>query len=126
MGLLGEHAFGVGVLSMDDLVGYACVMMTSFSILVNGILTGSITHSKRLRQGNPLFSYLFILYTKGPVTMLKQSALNNGLTGIIACQGTLYVNHLLFVDNSLIFCKTNSSSSQQLLDILHQYAKASG
>lgn len=36
------------------------------------------------------------------------------------------VNHLLFSNNSLIFCRANWESSQQLLSVLRQYALASG
>lgn len=36
------------------------------------------------------------------------------------------INHLLFVNDSLIFCKANSSESQKLLNLLENYAMALG
>lgn len=36
------------------------------------------------------------------------------------------INHLLFANNTLFFCRTNTSSVSTLLKILSQYEQASG
>lgn len=79
-----------------------------------------------MRQGDPLSSYHFLLCTKGLVNLLKNSAQDRSLKGIRVYKGAPFVNHLLFAYDSLIFCKTDSASSQHLLDVLNQYAKSSG
>lgn len=60
------------------------------------------------------------------MSLLQQVAHNHILGGIKVCRKAPSINHLLFIDDSLIFCKANNQSSHKLLDILDQYAKASG
>lgn len=103
-----------------------CVRLASFSVLVNGDPNGPIIPSRGLRQGGSLSPYLFLLCTKGLVSLLKNSDINNDLRGIKVCRHAPSVNHLLFTDDSLIFYKTNSFSSHQLLDILQKYVVALG
>lgn len=58
------------------------------------------------------------------MSLLNKAATTKDLKGIRVCRGAPFVNHLLFTDDSLIFCKAISSTSQKLLDILQVYAKA--
>lgn len=60
------------------------------------------------------------------MSLLNKAALTNGLKGIRVCRGVPIVNHLLFANDRLIFCKATSDASQKLLEILQVYAKASG
>lgn len=46
--------------------------------------------------------------------------------GICVCRGAPAINHLLFADDSLIFCKANDVTSNNLLMILNEYAQALG
>lgn len=103
-----------------------CVRTASFSILIDGSPKGPIVPSRGLRQGDPLSPYLFIICTEGLVSLLEKSALNGSLRGICICRGAPIINHLLFVDDSFIFCKANKAYSDALLSILHTYAHASG
>lgn len=103
-----------------------CVKTTSFSVLINGSSKGSILPSRGLYQGYPLLPYLFLLWTKGLVNLLNNVAQNRSLTGIKVCRGAPSVNHLLFTNNNLIFCKAGNVSSQQVLNLLNWYAQASG
>lgn len=103
-----------------------CVKSMSFSMFFDGVPKGPIVPSRGLRQGDPLFPYLFLLYTEGLVSLLNQSATGGGLRGIRVCKGAPMVNHLLFTNDILIFCKAMSTVSTQLLDTLQTYAKALG
>ena len=50
-----------------------CVFTPSFSVCINGKAYGNITPSRGLRQGDPLFPYLFLLCAKGFTSLLVRA-----------------------------------------------------
>ena len=44
----------------------------SVSVLINGSPTAQFCVEKSVRQGDPLSSYLFILYIDGPIVAIKE------------------------------------------------------
>lgn len=103
-----------------------CIKITTFFILVKGIPKGPIVPSRGLRQGDSLSPYLFFLCMEGLITLRKKLADDKCLEGVRVCQEAPMIYHLLFMDDSLIFCKENKEASQQLLALLNQYALALG
>lgn len=98
---------------------------TSFLALVNVVPKGPIVLSRGLRQGDPLSPYIFLLCTEGLANLLNWSLLDKSLMGIRVCSGALTINHLLSIEDSLIFYKANTETSNLLLNIL-EYAQALG
>lgn len=92
-----------------------------FSILLNGVLKGPIIQSRGLWQEDPLSPCIFLLCTVGLVNLLKKSTFDKCLEGVRVCRGAPMMKHLLFVDDSKIFCKANYETSQQLLILLKTY-----
>jgi len=75
--------------------------------LVNGAPTGFFQSSRGIRQGNPLAPLLFVVVMEALSRMLNESMLQGLLSGFsvgISDNEALVVNHLLFVDDTLIFC----------------------
>jgi hypothetical protein len=48
------------------------------------------------------------------------------LQGILVAPSAPSVNHLLFVDDSLLFFRANRESAQEVKDVLQFYCRASG
>ncbi|XP_041004081.1 uncharacterized protein LOC121249435 [Juglans microcarpa x Juglans regia] len=103
-----------------------CISTVSFSVLVNGLQIGPIFPSRGIRQGDPLSPYLFLLCTKGLTSLLKTAARNNTVRGLRVCGGAPEINHLLFADDSIIFCKADVSTTRNIQSIFDKYESASG
>ena len=92
-----------------------CISTVSFSILVNGSSSGYFQSSRGLRQGDPLSPYLFVMIMEAFSSLLR-SAVDGGF--VLACKARsrggegVKVSHLLFVDDTLVFC---GASKEQLL-----------
>lgn len=59
-----------------------CVRSNSFYMLINGVPKSPIVPSEGLRQENPLSPYIFLLCTKGLVTLLNQVTYDKNLMDI--------------------------------------------
>ncbi|CAN6541779.1 unnamed protein product [Malus baccata var. baccata] len=83
-----------------------CVSSASYSILMYGTPKGYILPQRGLRQGDPLSPYLFLLLKVTP----------HGMP----------ITHLLFADDSVLFCEMTVEEAQGVRDILNSYAVCSG
>ena len=81
-----------------------------FSILINGTSHGFFGSSRGLQQGDPLSPLLFVLVMEAVGRMLDKAVHEGRLLGfnVGASAGrSLIVSHLLFADDTLIFCDAN-------------------
>ncbi|KAL0011169.1 hypothetical protein SO802_006277 [Lithocarpus litseifolius] len=104
----------------------SCVTTPSFSILVNGKPHGMIQPSTRIRQGDPLSPYLFLLCAEGFTALLAKAKLEGRITGVSICRGAPRVTNLLFADDSLLFCQATPKEGEVVAEILQIYEQASG
>ena len=58
---------------------------------------------------------------EGLSSMLQKAKEQRLLYGILSCRGGIYISHLFFADDSLLFCQTKVKECQQLLNILGKY-----
>jgi hypothetical protein len=103
-----------------------CVRSVSYSVLINGKPHGCIRPSRGIRQGDPLSPYLFILCAEGLSTLLHQGEREGRITGLPIARGGTKISHLLFADDSLLFCRANFIEWGNVQVILDKYEKASG
>lgn len=79
-----------------------------------------------IRQGDPLSPFLFLLCTEGLYGLISKAAVNGDIRGYSLCRNIPRLTHLLFADDSLLFCKATNQECQKILDILDCYAQCSG
>ena len=103
-----------------------CITSVSYSVLINGVAHGNIHPSRGLRQGDPLSPSLFLLCAEGLSTLIHQAARKKLITGISITKGCPKVTHLLFADDSILFCKASLEECHLLRSILMEYEEASG
>ena len=83
-----------------------CLSMVSFSMLVNGSPPGFFRSSKGLRQGDPLSPYLFVLGMEVLSRLISGGGGGGFRFGGRTREG-LVVSHLLFADDTILFCDTD-------------------
>ena len=94
-----------------------CISTASFSVMVNGSPTGFFQSSRGLRQGDPLSPYLFVIGMEGLSCLLKQAVEGNFIYGYKLGDrdgGELVISHLLYADDTIIFCEANSEQLMYL------------
>ena len=103
-----------------------CVKTVSYSVLVNGEPCGTIFPTRGIRQGDPLSSFLFLLCMEGLNGLIKKADLQGDIHGYSLCRRGLKLTHLLFADDSLIFCRATLEECNKVMDLLKVYEEASG
>nr|XP_023911306.1 uncharacterized protein LOC112022914 [Quercus suber] len=103
-----------------------CVKTVTYTILVNGEPKGMITPSRGIRQGDPLSPFLFLLCTEGLNGLINKAAHQGNIKGYSLCRNSPHLTHLLFADDSLLFCKATIEECHRVLDILDVYGRCSG
>ncbi|XP_059451225.1 uncharacterized protein LOC132182030 [Corylus avellana] len=103
-----------------------CVKSANYEILINGNPTGRIYPSRGIRQGDPISPYLFLLCAKALSSLLSKAKRSGELAGAPTSKKGPRLNHLFFVDDSLLFCKATPFHWRKMAAILHSYEMASG
>lgn len=99
----------------------ACVMTTSYSLVVNGESTISFKPSRELRQGDLLSPYLFLLCMEAlSRKLIKKNEYSKNGVGISYAKNAIKIPVLFFADDCLIFCKASNSASTYIKSILEK------
>ncbi|KAL0361024.1 UNVERIFIED_CONTAM: putative mitochondrial protein [Sesamum radiatum] len=80
------------------------VSTVSYSFLLNGVRFGSLIPEMELHQGDPFSPYLFLICIEVLSNMIFQEETQGRLTGVVVSRSRPWVSHLLFADDTLIFC----------------------
>ena len=103
----------------------ATIHIATYSVLINREPKGYISPSRGLKQGDLLSPYLFLLCAEGLSSLIRKVVETKHLHGILSCKNGVCISHLLFADNSFIFCQATMEEGQHLLNILGRYEAAS-
>lgn len=102
-----------------------CITTASFSVVINGMVSGLIQPQRGLRQGCPLSPYLFILCAEVFSNLLMKAEEQKCIQGLRFGKD-LTISHLLFADDSLIFVRAAVEDCRHLKEIFECYGRASG
>ena len=87
---------------------FCCISTVRMALLVNGTPTDFFSTFRGLRQGDPLSPYLFVLIMEALSSLISRAVKNGFIRGFKATgrrgEG-VSVSHLLFVDDTLLFCE---------------------
>lgn len=104
----------------------SCVESVSYSFLINGAPQGSVKPSRGLRQGDPLSPHIFILCTEVLSALCNKGQADGSLPGVKVSRNSPSINHLLFADDTMFFCRSKASCVSALKHILVVYEAISG
>ena len=100
------------------------ICIATYLVLINGESKGFVTPTRGIKQGDPLSSYQFLFYVEGLSTMIRKVEGARHLQGVLSGNGGVHLSHLLFANDSFIFCQATMEECQRLLAILEQYEAA--
>ena len=102
------------------------ICTATYSVLINEKPKGFVTSTRGIKQVDPLSLYLFLLCAEGLSAMIRKVEEARNLQGVLFGNGGACLSHLLFANDSLIFCQATMEECQRLLAILEQYEATSG
>ncbi|XP_026384551.1 uncharacterized protein LOC113280112 [Papaver somniferum] len=102
------------------------ISTTSSVVLINGSPDKFFNPSRGLRQGDPLSPYLFIFCMEALSRTLSHAEDLGIISGVKICKNAPSINHLLFADDCMVFCKENPTEAKNLKDILNIFGDTSG
>uniref|UniRef100_A0A803PYY8 Reverse transcriptase domain-containing protein n=1 Tax=Cannabis sativa TaxID=3483 RepID=A0A803PYY8_CANSA len=105
---------------------FACISTATFQFNLNGKVVGNVIPSRGICQGDPLSPYLFLLCAEGFSSLLHQQERNKTLVGFKVARRAPAISHLLFADDSFLFCQASISSCNTIKDVLEVYERATG
>uniref|UniRef100_A0A803NFH1 Reverse transcriptase domain-containing protein n=1 Tax=Cannabis sativa TaxID=3483 RepID=A0A803NFH1_CANSA len=103
-----------------------CVKSASYKFVHGNFEVGPIVPSRGIRQGDPLSPYLFILCAEGLTALLRKYEQRGLIHGCKVANGAPRISHMLFADDSYLYCKANEVEARRIKEILYKFELASG
>lgn len=99
----------------------ACVTTVSYAILVNGESGPIFIPTRGLRQGDSIFSYLYLICMEALNSLLNEAKLSNKIKWVKVARDSHSINYIFFVDDNIVFCKAKTSDWQNIKEVLDIY-----
>ena len=104
----------------------ACVSSVSFEVLVNGGKSDQFKPSRRLRQGDPLSAYLFIIGQEVLSRILEKEFTLKNIDGVKASASAPPVTHVMYADDIILFSKATRNNAEVIVKCIQKYCDWSG
>jgi hypothetical protein len=108
---------------------YFCLSTVRFSILINGTPCGFFNNTRGIRQGDSLSPLLFVLVMEALSRLMDKAVAEHLLEGFTVNNSNrpdLKISHLLFADDTLIFCGADRAQLLHLKWFLMCFEAVSG
>jgi len=102
-----------------------CITSVSFAVLINGAASSFFKGQRGLRQGCPLSPLLFLLVAEGLSQLMLKAKREGSIKGLEVAVN-LFITHLLFVDDILLFSNGSLTKFNKIKEILELFMKATG
>jgi hypothetical protein len=106
-----------------------CISTARFSVLINGSPVGYFGSSRGVRQGDRLSPFLFVLVMEAFSRMIGAITSRGLISGFdvgSSVQSRVVVSHLLFADDTLVFCGADESQIRHIGALLVCFKAVSG
>jgi mannosylglycoprotein endo-beta-mannosidase len=104
---------------------YECLSSSKLSVLINGSHSKEFSVRGGLRQGDPISPFLFDIATEGLSVLFQRASSENIIKGLQFTSG-IFVSHLQYADDTLIFILADIDQLVQVKRILRWFALTSG
>jgi hypothetical protein len=100
-----------------------CVSLTKLVMSINGKPTSFFKSTRGLRKGFPLSPLLFLLVIEGLSRTIQEKVRNKKIEGVPVARG-LSINHLMFVDDVILFGNGIISEWEVFKEVLDLFFQA--
>ncbi|GJU10751.1 ribonuclease H [Tanacetum coccineum] len=85
----------------------ACDSLVSLSFNINGQVSGHVTPTRGLRQGDSISPYIFVMCTEVLSFMIRKSVMESHIHGVKDCRGAPEISHLFLADDNIFFTRSS-------------------
>lgn len=103
-----------------------CIRIVSYGFIQHGEVFGDVRPQRGIRQGDPIFPYLYILCAEGLSSIIRKNEEVGLIHGCKIARGAQAVSHLLFADDCYFFFKAKESEARVMKSIIQRYEMLSG
>lgn len=104
----------------------ACIKSVTYSFMNNGKVFGDVCPQRGIRQGDPIFPYIYILCAEGLSSILRRNEEVGLIHGVSIARGAPQISHLLFADDCYLFFRASGVEARTVKAVMGRYEQLSG